>query len=58
MYSSDVIWGKIALDAMPLYMFYIILSLLYFILGIGLYFYHRKNVHNYVYDENNRRYIY
>jgi len=57
MYSSDVIFGKLALEEMPFYIFVFILSLLYAILGIILYLYNPHVINNYIKNKNNRKNI-
>jgi drug/metabolite transporter (DMT)-like permease len=57
MYSTDVIFGKLALEEMPLFIFVFILSLSYGLLGILLYIYNPIIINNYIKDKKNTKYI-
>lgn len=57
MYSTDVIFAKMALDEMPVIIFVFIISLLYALLGIGIYIYYSKKINNYILDSNNTKNI-
>lgn len=53
-YSSDTIFGKIALDGMPLYIYFIFVSFIYTLVGIGLFLYHRKELITFIKNKNNK----
>ena len=53
-YSSDVIWAKIALDQMPIF----ILSIIYAILSVIIYLINPIYINNYITDKNNKKNIY
>jgi len=56
-YSSDSIFGKIALDGMPLNIYFIIVAFIYSIVGIILTIVNRKEVISYFQDKNNNYYL-
>ncbi len=55
-YSSDSIFGKIALEGMPLNIYFIIVSFIYMIVGITLAIIHRNELVNYF--NNNKNFYY
>ena len=57
-YSSDVIFGKMALEEMPMSIFVFILSFLYFILGIILYIWKRNEINDYIKKPDNYKNIF
>jgi len=56
-YSSDSIFGKIALEGMPLNIYFIIVAFVYTIVGITLTIVHRNEVFEYFSDSNNYYYL-
>ena len=56
-YSTDSIFGKIALEGMPLNIYFIIVAFIYTIVGIILTFYHRKELIVYINNKNNYKYL-
>ena len=56
-YSTDSIFGKIALEGMPLNIYFIIVSFIYMIIGIILTIIHRKKVITYFSNINNYYYL-
>lgn len=57
-YSSDSIFGKIALEGLPLHIYFIIVSLIYSIVGLLLFIYNYKEVVYYLKKENNNNFYY
>ena len=57
LYSFDVIFAKLALDNMPMFMFIFIMSILYTILGFVIYINNYKYINNYFTNNNNKKYI-
>jgi drug/metabolite transporter (DMT)-like permease len=57
-YSSDSIFGKIALDGLPLNIYFIIISFIYTIIGIILTFFNYKNIIKYFYKEKENNFYY
>lgn len=57
MYSSDVIFGKLALEEMPIFIFVFILSISYGLLGILLYIYNPIIINKYIKDKKNTKNI-
>lgn len=56
-YSSDSIFGKIALDGMPLHIYFIIVSFIYTIVGIILTIIHRNELFHYFGNTYNYYYL-
>lgn len=56
-YSSDSIFGKIALEGMPLNIYFIIVAFIYTIVGIILTIIHRNEVLEYFNNSNNNYYL-
>ena len=56
-YSSDSIFGKIALEGMPLNLYFIFVSFIYTIIGLCLLFYHKNELVTFVKNKNNNRTI-
>jgi len=56
-YSSDSIFGKIALEGMPLNIYFIIVAFVYTIVGIILTITHRNELIDYFKDDNNYYYL-
>jgi len=56
-YSSDSIFGKIALEGMPLNIYFIIVAFIYTIVGIILTIIHRNEVLEYFSNSNNNYYL-
>lgn len=56
-YSTDSIFGKIALEGMPLNIYFIIVAFIYTIVGIILTIYHRKELIVYINNKNNYKYL-
>jgi drug/metabolite transporter (DMT)-like permease len=56
-YSSDSIFGKIALSGMPLNIYFIFVSFIYTIIGIILTFIHKKELIIYIQKPSNLYYI-
>lgn len=57
-YSSDAIFGKIALDGLPLNIYFIIVSFVYFIIGLILFIYNYKECIYYYEKEKINNYYY
>jgi len=57
-YSSDSIFGKIALEGMPLNIYFIIVSFIYTIIGIILTLINRKEIIIYIKKEKENNYYY
>lgn len=57
LYSFDVIFAKLALDNMPMFMFIFIMSILYTILGFVIYINNYKYINNYFINNSNKKYI-
>jgi len=57
-YSSDVLFGKIALDEMPFDVFLFLLGICYTVFSIFIYIYNYTKINKYLLDEKNRKYIY
>lgn len=57
-YSSDAIFGKIALDGLPLNIYFIIVSFVYFIIGLILFIYNYKECIYYYEKEKLNNYYY
>lgn len=55
-YSSDSIFGKIALEGIPLPIYFIIVAFIYTIVGIILFIIHRKKVIEFLSESNNNYY--
>ena len=56
-YSSDSIFGKIALSGMPLNIYFIFVSFIYTIIGIILTIIHKKELITYIQNPSNIYYI-
>jgi drug/metabolite transporter (DMT)-like permease len=56
-YSSDSIFGKIALEGMPLNIYFIIVAFIYTIVGISLTLIHRNEVLEYFSNSDNYYYL-
>lgn len=56
-YSSDSIFGKIALEGMPLNIYFIIVAFIYTIVGISLTIIHRNDVLEYFSNSDNYYYL-
>lgn len=56
-YSTDSIFGKIALSGMPLHIYFIFVSLIYSIVGIFLALIHKKELITYIKNPLNLYYI-
>ncbi len=56
-YSSDSIFGKIALSGMPLNIFFIFVSFIYTIIGILLTIIHKKELITYIQNPSNIYYM-
>ena len=56
-YSSDNIFGKIALEGMPLNIYFIIVAFIYTIVGISLTLIHRNEVLEYFSNSDNYYYL-
>ena len=56
-YSSDSIFGKIALEGMPLNIYFIIVAFIYTIVGLSLTFIHRNEVLEYFSNSDNYYYL-
>ena len=56
-YSSDSIFGKIALSGMPLNIYFIFVSFIYAIIGLILSFFYRNDLINYLKNGANFYYI-
>ena len=56
-YSSDSIFGKIALEGMPLNIYFIIVAFIYMIVGIILTIIHKNEVIEYFTNSNNYYYL-
>lgn len=56
-YSTDSIFGKIALEGMPLNIYFIIVAFVYTIVGIILTIYHRNELITYINNNNNYKYL-
>jgi len=56
-YSSDSIFGKIALSGMPLNIYFIFVSFIYAIIGLILSFFYRNDLINYLKNGANIYYI-
>ena len=57
-YSSDSIFGKIALEGLPLNIYFIIVSFIYAIVGIILFLFNYKDVSIYLRREKENNYYY
>jgi drug/metabolite transporter (DMT)-like permease len=57
-YSSDSIFGKIALEGLPLNIYFIIVSFIYAIVGIILFLFNFKDVSTYLRREKENNYYY
>ena len=51
-YSSDSIFGKIALQGLPLNIYFIIVAFIYSLVGIVLAIIHRNDIYKYIKKEN------
>lgn len=58
LYSLDSIYGKMALDDMPMYVFIFILSFCYLAIAIGMYVYNPGLLHDYLTQKNKSKYIF
>ena len=56
-YSSDVLFGKLALDEMPMYIFIFILAACYTVVAICMYLYDRKTITGYIAKKQNLKHI-
>jgi drug/metabolite transporter (DMT)-like permease len=56
-YSSDSIFGKIALEGMPLNIYFIIVAFIYTIVGLSLTLIHRNEVLEYFSNSDNYYYL-
>ena len=56
-YSTDSIFGKIALEGMPLNIYFIIVSFIYMIVGITLSIIHKKQLIEFFYNIDNYYYL-
>ena len=57
-YSSDSIFGKIALDGLPLNIYFIIVSFIYTIIGLILFFFNYNDFFKYLKREEKNNYYY
>lgn len=57
-YSSDVLFGKLALDDMPFNIFLFLLAVCYTIFGIFIYIQNISKINNYLFSNKNRKYIF
>jgi drug/metabolite transporter (DMT)-like permease len=57
-YSSDSIFGKIALEGLPLNIYFIIVSFIYSIVGVILFLFNYKDVSIYLKREKENNYYY
>jgi drug/metabolite transporter (DMT)-like permease len=57
-YSSDSIFGKIALDGLPLNIYFIIVSFIYTIIGLILFFFNYNDFFKYLKKEHDNNYYY
>ena len=57
-YSSDSIFGKIALEGLPLNIYFIIVAFVYSIIGLLLFLFNYKEVGFYLEKENKNNYYY
>ena len=57
-YSSDSIFGKIALDGLPLNIYFIIVSFIYTIIGLILFFFNYNDFFKYLKREEENNYYY
>jgi len=57
-YSSDSIFGKIALDGLPLNIYFIIVSFIYTIIGLLLFAFNYNDFFKYLKKENENNYYY
>lgn len=57
-YSTDSIFGKIALEGLPLNIYFIIVAFVYSIVGIVLAIIHRNDIYKYLKKENVNNYYY
>lgn len=56
-YSSDSIFGKIALDGMPLHIYFIFVSFIYSIVGLILALYYKNEFIMYISKDTNKYYL-
>ena len=56
-YSSDSIFGKIALSGMPIYIYFIFVSFIYSIIGMILAIIHKKEIFEYIKTPSNLYFI-
>lgn len=56
-YSSDVLWGKMALDEMPMYIFTFLLAACYTVVGIVMYMFDPGAISRYMTAAANKRFI-
>lgn len=57
-YSSDSIFGKIALDGLPLNIYFIIVSFIYTIIGLILFYFNYNDFFKYLNKERENNYYY
>ena len=57
-YSSDSIFGKIALDGLPLNIYFIIVSFIYTIIGLIIFFFNYNDFFKYLKREEKNNYYY
>jgi drug/metabolite transporter (DMT)-like permease len=57
-YSTDSIFGKIALEGLPLNIYFIIVAFVYSIVGVVLAIIHRNDIYKYLKKENANNYYY
>lgn len=56
-YSSDVLWGKMALDEMPMYIFTFLLAACYAVVGVAMYMFRPGDISSYLAKAANRRFV-
>jgi len=57
-YSTDSIFGKIALEGLPLNIYFIIIAFVYTIVGVVLSIIHRNDIYKYIQKEKINNYYY
>lgn len=56
-YSTDVLFGKMALDEMPMYLFIFVVSCCYMVLALIMFIWKPKYISNYVSERKNHKAI-
>lgn len=56
-YSSDVVWGKMALDEMPMYVFVFLLAACYTVVGITMLALSPRSITGYISNKKNLRFL-